>query len=225
MFYVRINSRVSGKNGRTRRKVTNEESGTTEKENPRMIMESSVWKRPLSLYERGQTMEGKSKASFLERRAAHPNNKMIRTPVCLPSFSILLSIPLPTFVSSDWSQLVYKCRYYCNEPLLMAISPSACSIAQTSPRDRTLANSLNRPRNLSFPDRARRRKDIDATIPDFEFDSIQPSPVIWRKICPIFLLVQGCLGTNVVSTRMNLVNIFTALDAYVIDPKYLLRIN
>ena len=53
----------------------------------------------------------------------------------------------------------------------MAISPSACSIAQTSPRDRTLANSLNRPRNLLFPDRARRRKDIDATIPDLEFDS------------------------------------------------------
>lgn len=60
-----------------------------------MIIESSVWKRPLSLYERGQTMEGKSKASFLERRAAHPNNKMIRTPVCLPSFSILLSTPSP----------------------------------------------------------------------------------------------------------------------------------
>ena len=152
------------------RRKSNEASRVDEKGNPRMIIESSVWKRPLSLYERGQTMEGKSKASFLERRVAHPNNKMIRTPVVSSPLSrSLLSTPSPLSVSSGWSRLVYKCRYYCNEPLLMAISPSARSIAQTSPRDRTLANSLNRPRNLWFPDRARGRKNTDAAIRDLEF--------------------------------------------------------
>lgn len=38
-------------------------------------------------------MEGKSKASFLERRAAHPNNKMIRTLVLPPSLPHFTPIP------------------------------------------------------------------------------------------------------------------------------------
>lgn len=50
----------------------------------------------------------------------------------------------------------------------MAISPSALSIAQTSPRDRTLANSLNRPRNLWFPRRVRDRKNGKATRRDLD---------------------------------------------------------